>query len=118
MRGIRLFERNRSRDLRAYQTQAEEKLWRRLRGRQLAGWKFVRQHPIGPYFGDFVCRERKLIVEVDGATHSSDEEIAYDARRTTFLEEAGYRVLRINNIDVSQSLESVCDTILAALERD
>jgi very-short-patch-repair endonuclease len=78
----------------------------------------VRQHPIGPYFSDFLCRERRLIVEVDGATHSTNEEQAYDARRTAFLEEAGYRVLRIANAEVFQSIESVSNTILSALEGD
>jgi very-short-patch-repair endonuclease len=116
LRGLRLIERHRSRDLRGSQTPAEEKLWSRLRGRRLGGCKFVRQHPIGPYFGDFVCREQKLMIEVDGATHSTDEELAYDARRTAFLEEAGYRVLRVSNADVFQSIESVCDTIFLALE--
>jgi very-short-patch-repair endonuclease len=82
----------------------------------------VRARPPSPRgspieFPDFLCRERKLIVEVDGATHSTDEEQAYDARRTAFLEEAGYRVLRIANTEVFQSIESVCDMILSALER-
>ena len=74
MRGLRLHEARRARGLRQDQTEAERKLWRRLRNRTLGGFKFVRQEPIVPYFADFVCRDEKLIVEVDGATHSTDDE--------------------------------------------
>ena len=78
-----------SRALRSRQVSAEEKLWEQLRNRRLSGSKFVRQLPVGSYFGDFVCRERKLIVEVDGATHGRDVEIANDAVRTSSLEGMG-----------------------------
>ncbi len=116
MRGLRLLERNRSRDLRRGQTPAEQKLWRKLRGRQLGEYKFVRQEPIGPYFVDFVCREQRLIVEVDGATHSTDEELAYDGRREKFLAGEGYRVLRVSNDEVFSNLDDVCETIFMALQ--
>jgi very-short-patch-repair endonuclease len=116
MRGIRLHERHRSRQLRADQTSAEQRLWSAVRGRRLAGHKFVRQEPIGPYFADFVCREQKLVVEIDGATHSTDEERARDALRDRFLREQGYRILRVENDDVRRNIEGVCETILAALE--
>ena len=115
MRGLRLHETFRGRALRRAQTPAEARLWSKLRGRRLAGFKFVRQESIGPYFADFICRERRLIVEVDGATHSTDEELARDARRTRFLEEEGYRVLRVTNDEVFNNLEGVCETILFAL---
>ncbi len=85
----------RARGLRREQTEAEKKLWGYLRDRRLNGHKFVRQEPVGPYFADFLCRERRLIVEVDGATHSGVDEIASDDRRTRFLESKGYQVLRI-----------------------
>ena len=85
MRGLRAFETNRARNLRREQTEAERQLWRRLRARGLKGFKFLRQEPIGPYFADFVCREEKLVVEVDGATHSTDHEVGYDERRAGFL---------------------------------
>ena len=81
------------------------------------GYKFVRQESIGPYFADFVCREKKLLVEVDGATHGTDDEIARDARRTAFLVGDGYRVIRVQNIDVFENLEGVLETILCALEQ-
>ncbi len=116
MRGLRLFERNRSRDLRRAQTPAEQKLWRKLRGRQLGEYKFVRQEPIGPFFADFVCREKKLIVEVDGATHSTEDELAYDARREKFLAGEGYRVLRVSNDEVFNNLDDLCETIFLALQ--
>jgi very-short-patch-repair endonuclease len=86
-----------------------------LRGRGLGGFKFVRQGPIGPYFADFVCRDQMLIVEIDGATHSTDEELRHDAHRTKFLVERGYRVLRIANNDVHRNLEGALETILAKL---
>jgi very-short-patch-repair endonuclease len=117
LRGLRIPERKRARELRANETTAEDKLWQRLRNRRLGGFKFVRQLDIGPYYADFACREAKLIVEVDGATHSTDEELAYDARRTRFLEAQGYRVLRFYNVSVYENLDGVAETILAALEK-
>ena len=85
MRGLRLHEARRARHLRKDQTEAERRLWRRLRNRLLGGFKFVRQEPIGPYFADFVCREENLIVEVDGATHSTDGERRHDGKREQFF---------------------------------
>ena len=90
-------------------------MWRALRGRALCGFKFVRQAPIGPYFADFVCREAKLVVEVDGATHSTEEELSHDARRTAFLREQGYRIVRFVNDDVYRNLRGALETILAEL---
>ena len=90
-------------------------MWDKLRGRRLAGFKFVRQESIGPFYADFVCREEKLIVEVDGATHSTPEEVACDARRESFLRNFGYRILRVTNDDVFNNLDGVCETILAVL---
>ncbi|MCI4680581.1 endonuclease domain-containing protein [Rhodoblastus acidophilus] len=116
MRGAAALRTSRSRALRGEQTDAERKLWSALRGRQLGGFKFVRQEPIGPFFADFVCRDQKLVIEVDGATHSTDEERDYDRRREAFLREAGYRVVRVTNDDVFRNLDGVCETILAALQ--
>ena len=99
------------------QTSAEARLWSKLRNRGLAGHKFVRQEPIGPYFADFLCRERALIVEVDGATQSTEEELAQDARRSRFLEEKGYTVLRVLNTEVMTELDGVLETIFLALEK-
>ena len=106
----------RARSLRRDQTDAEKRLWGYLRDRRLNGHKFVRQEPVGFYFVDFLCREKMLIVEVDGATHSEDHEIAYDARRSAFLRSQGYRVLRVQNADVYAILTDVLDMILMGLE--
>lgn len=116
MRGLRLHETNRARSLRRAQTEAERLLWRHLRARGLNGFKFVRQEPIGPYFADFVCREAKLVVEVDGATHSTDDEIRGDERRAAFLRAQGYRIARFANEEVYRNLDGVLETTLAAIE--
>jgi very-short-patch-repair endonuclease len=117
VRGLRLHETRRARDLRQNQTEAERLLWRRLRGRALGGFKFARQEPIGPYFADLVCRDERRIVEIDGATHSTDEEHRQDAQRAAFLAERGYRIARFVNHEVYSNIEGVMETILAALER-
>ena len=97
---------------------AEQKLWEALRGRRLNNTKFVRQLPVGPYFVDFACREMKLIIEVDGATHGDAPEIGYDVGRTNYLQANGWRVMRCWNQDVFENLDGVCETILLALNRD
>jgi very-short-patch-repair endonuclease len=117
MRGIRILETRRARDLRTDQTSAEAKLWSKLRSRRLNGFKFTRQDPIGPYIADFCCRAEKLVIEIDGATHSTDEELVYDARRTAFLEAQGYRIMRVHNVEIFENLNGVLETILARLER-
>ena len=94
-------------------TQAEAKLWRKLRDRQLSGLKFTRQQPAGPFVIDFCCREKMLAIEVDGATHSADAEIARDIRREAFLKRQGHTILRFTNDEVYRGLPSVLDTILA-----
>ena len=106
----------RARALRRNQTPAEEKLWGYLRGNRLGGFKFRRQTPVGPYITDFLCFEKKLIIEVDGATHGDAHEIAYDAKRTAYLEASGYRVFRCNNMDVYENLIAVLDGILLQLQ--
>src|SRR6476619_3227155 len=79
MRGHQPWRTNRSRVLRSQPISAEAKLWRRLRSRQLAGLKFIRQASIDPYFVDFLCREHKVVVEIDGGTRSAEAEVADDA---------------------------------------
>ncbi len=117
MRGAQTFETGRARQLRRSGTAAEAILWARLRGRRVKGFKFLRQVPIGHYFVDFVCREEKFIIEVDGATHSTEQEMKSDARRSAALAEYGYRILRVTNEDIVKSIDFVLETILAALER-
>lgn len=105
-----------ARHLRKNLTDAEQHLWRHLRLRQIEEHKFRRQHPIGNYIADFVCIERKLIVEVDGGQHA--EQLDYDAARTAWLEAQGYRVLRFWNNEVLQNIEGVVTVIRAALGKD
>jgi very-short-patch-repair endonuclease len=105
----------RAKSMRRAPTEAERMLWGGLRKRSLGNFKFVRQQPIGPYIVDFVCRRERLIVEVDGVTHSDDVEVEYDASRTLFMEQQGYRVVRVDNDEVFTDISSVLDGIYAAL---
>ena len=103
-----------ARRLRGNQTDAETVLWNRIRNRQIDGHKFVRQMPIDNYICDFVCRERLLIIEVDGGQHN--ESVA-DAIRDRRLREEGYRVLRFWNNDVLGNIDGVLEVIQTALDR-
>jgi very-short-patch-repair endonuclease len=105
--------RQRARQLRRDQTDAEQRLWAKLRDRQLGGAKFRRQHPIGYFVADFCCPQRKLVVELDGGQHAED--VAADQKRSRFLEERGYRVLRFWNHDVLGNTEAVLERIAEAL---
>jgi len=98
--------------LRRSLTPAEFALWTRLRGRQLGGFKFVRQEPIDRYYVDFVCRERRLIIELDGGQHSEDPK---DKQRDSALCALGYRVIRIWNNDVIENLDGVLQMLLCEL---
>ena len=102
--------------LRVNETSAEDKLWSELRNRRLAGLTFVRQAPIGPYFVDFLCRERKIIVEVDGGTHGNDAEITADAARDAQLQSSGYRIFRAWNGEVYGNMDGVLEALLAVEE--
>lgn len=96
-----------AREMRKAMTESEVILWTFLRKRAVRGFKFRRQHPIGVYIADFACIQAKLVVEVDGATHWMPEQLANDARRTAFLERAGWRVLRVTNPDVFENMNGV-----------
>jgi adenine-specific DNA-methyltransferase len=102
-----------ARSLRHNQTDTERELWHLLRGRELAGYKFRRQVPLGPYVADFVCLSARLIVELDGGQHG--EQINYDSDRTKRLEAEDFRVLRFWNSQVFEEREAVLETILSAL---
>ena len=102
----------RAKELRNQASPAERSLWTILSGRKLAGFKFSRQMPVGPYFADFLCREAKLIVELDGYSHDTRTE--HDNRRDAFLETEGYHVLRFTNADVLGNLDGVVQTIALA----
>lgn len=92
---------------------AEKRLWNHLRNRQLGGHKFRRQKPIGSYIVDFVCIEKKMIIEIDGGQHAIEQ--AKDEKRTEFLEENGYMVLRFWNNDVMRCTDAVLNKILSVL---
>jgi very-short-patch-repair endonuclease len=104
-----------ARSLRKSETLSEKRLWEQLRNRNLESFKFSRQVPIGPFIADFVCRDQRLIVEVDGATHSTDEELDYDNRRTGFLKSEGYVVIRFENDEILNGMDEVLTLILQAL---
>jgi very-short-patch-repair endonuclease len=100
--------------LRKKMPRSEALLWSHIRKRAMNGAKFRRQHPIGPFVADFACIAAKLIVEVDGATHGS-EQLAYDTRRTKYLESQGWTVLRVSNTDICENMDGVWRTIAAQL---
>ncbi len=104
----------RARQLRRHSTEAESALWKHLRARQLDGYKFRRQVPLGQYVVDFVCFERRLIVEIDGGHHQG--QAVYDDERTKWLESQGFRVLRFWNNEVLGQMEGVAQAILKELE--
>ena len=106
----------RSRALRSQSSSAEDIVWSHLRGRGLGGYKFVRQAPVGPYFADFLCREYRVVFEIDGATHSEPHEIASDAARSLVIEKLGSRIFRAGNGDVYENIDGVLDHLLAFLE--
>ena len=97
----------RAKNLRKDMPLAEVRLWDALRGRRDDGLKFRRQHPEPPYIIDFVERGARLAIEVDGATHGEDHEVAYDARRTEHLRGRGWTVIRVGNDEVYEHLSSV-----------
>jgi len=105
----KILQRKLQRILRTNMTDAEKVLWAALRGRQFSGYKFRRQHPFADYILDFVSLTLKLIIEVDGGQHCSQE--AYDEARTNVLESAGFRVLRFWNNEVLKETESVREKI-------
>ncbi len=107
---------NFARNLRKNQTSAELKLWGAIRKRGLGGYRFNRQYAIGPFVADFVCREKALIVEVDGATHGERNEIRYDERRANFLMSKGFTVFRCTNTDIYENLSGVLDGLLSRLQ--
>ena len=114
MRGKDQERAERARSLRRALTPAELSLWTRLRGRRLAGFKFARQEQISRYYVDFVCRERRLIIELDSGQHAESPE---DRHRDRTLCALGYRVIRIWNNDVIENLDGVLRRLLSELEK-
>ncbi|MBI1214275.1 MAG: DUF559 domain-containing protein [Alphaproteobacteria bacterium] len=102
----------RARTLRRNQTDAEKIIWHELKAKRFQGLKFKRQHPVGPYFADFICIEKKLIVEIDGGQHCGN---AADEARTDFMTQKGYEVVRFWNNDVLQNTQGVLEALFLAL---
>ncbi len=98
-----------ARQLRATSPVPERVLWNVLRNRQVAGLRFRRQVPVGPYCVDFICSSAKLVVELDGVSHEGRQK--HDGERTAFLNEQGLRVFRVTNDDVLDDVESVAIAI-------
>ena len=103
-----------ARELRRTLTPAERTLWRALRGKQLYGLRFRRQHPLPPYIVDFYCHERRLVVELDGGQHNEVVRTTYDRERTAWLQAQGLRVMRFWNHDVETNLTGVLEAIARA----
>ena len=103
----------RAHTLRQADNDAEAAMWSELKAKRLGGHKFVRQFPIGPYFADFLCRQRHLVVEIDGSQHVDSKR---DRVRDEYMRDAGYAVIRFWSADVLRQRNAVADTILAALD--
>ena len=101
-----------ARKLRQNSTLQEQKIWKLLRNRQFKGLKFKRQFPIGEYIVDFVCEEKKIVIEIDGGQHNIPEEINKDNYRTNFIEAKGYKVIRFWNNEIDDNLEGVYSKLL------
>ncbi|WP_342360647.1 endonuclease domain-containing protein [Terrarubrum flagellatum] len=114
-RRISDFRRANASRLRASQTDAEQKLWRALDRVPTFRTHFRRQVPLGSYIADFACLAARLVIELDGGQHAEEAQAHHDAVRTKWLEREGYRVVRFWNDDVLSDIESVLDTIYAAM---
>ena len=108
--------RRRARALRHRQTEQEKFVWRRLRNRRFADFKFRRQFPLGSYIVDFVCLERRLILELDGGQHGESVQTRYDAARDAWLRSQGFKMLRFWNHQVMSEWEMVEDTVWNELQ--
>ena len=105
--------RRKAKQLRKNSTDAERNLWAHIRNRQLEGWKFRRQLPIGRFIVDFECAELRLEVEIDGGQHA--EQVLYDLGRTRFLQSKGYQVVRYWNNEVLENIEGVLQALTLTL---
>ncbi len=104
-----------ARNLRKNMTKQERRLWQFLRKKNINNLKFRRQYPIGKYIVDFICNEKKLIIEIDGGQHNEAQNISYDQERTEYLESKGYTIIRFWNNDIDNNIEGVYQEILKYL---
>ncbi len=88
-------------------TNQERKLWNIIRNRQFYGFRFRRQFPIEPYIVDFICREKSIIIEIDGGQHNEPDNLRYDNERTKYLESLGFKVIRFWNTDIDNNIDGV-----------
>ena len=102
---------SKARELRQNSTPQEIMLWTLLRNRQYKNYKFRRQYPIGNYIVDFICREKRLIIELDGGQHNEPNNIEYDKERTEFLKSKGYKVIRFWNNEIDENIDEVVNKI-------
>ncbi|RJF76069.1 endonuclease domain-containing protein [Rhodopseudomonas palustris] len=108
-------QRRHARELRKTSTDAERLMWSALRDKQLDGFSFKRQVPIGPFIADFACHAKKLVVEIDGGQHFSDDAERADAARTAAIEARGFRLIRFSNAEVMSNRDGVLQSIATEL---
>ena len=107
-----------SRQLRKNMTSQERKLWSIIRERRFFGYRFRRQFPIGSYIVDFVCREKRIIIEIDGGQHNEIQNIEYDNKRTEFLKSEGFQVIRFWNYDVDNNMDGIYERLKEVFKID
>ena len=112
----RLLTKNKRIELRRTQTDAEKKLWARLRNKHFKDMKFYRQHGIGNYVADFWCPDNKIVVEVNGSQHYEESNLEYDQRRTEYFQSLGIRVVRFTNNDVLMNIDVVLEYLYCFIE--
>jgi very-short-patch-repair endonuclease len=107
---------NRARSLRNAMTPIENILWNHIRKKRLSGIIFRRQHPIGQFIVDFYCHEAKLVIEIDGSIHDSDENKEHDENRTYELEKSGFKVIRFKNEEITDNIDEVLKILQNEIE--
>ena len=107
-----------SRQLRKNMTSQERKLWNIIRERRFFGYRFRRQFPISSYIVDFVCREKRIIIEIDGGQHNEIQNIEYDNKRTEFLKSEGFQVIRFWNNDVDNNMDGIYERLKEVFKID
>ncbi len=105
-----------AKEMRSNMTPAETKMWRILRGKRFQNLKFKRQVLIGNYIVDFLCEDKKIIIEIDGGQHNEELNIQSDKNRTRYLENNGYKVLRFWNNEVMKNIDGVMEVIFREVE--
>jgi len=107
-----------AKELRKNQTAAEQRLWQRIKNKQLGGFRFLRQYIIDRYIADFYCSKAKLAIEIDGGIHNDDDIKAYDQIRENAIKTHGIRVIRFTNDEIFSNLDNVLEQLLAFLKSD